>query len=602
MRFHRISTILGTSAVVAAVIGGASAPARADSLALNRFEPAPAGDRMFGVPSPYANGGDAPALHFMLLGDWAHDPLVLRDANGDKIPDGAVVGDQFFMNFNASIALFHRLNFNINIPVAFVQDGDSPTSGGQQFNSPKGVEFGDVRLGLRLNLLGAYRDAFQIAVAGNVWLPTSSPGAYVSDGTVRGAPQLVLGGQLNRLVWSAAVGPEFRTSQQFNGIQQGTMLRWGGGFGFVFGQERRLQIGPEITAAVLLKNSNKQNTNLEGMLDVRYRIGDSFEVGAGFGPGFTPGVGTPTSRGVFMLAFTPSEKAPPSDRDRDGFVDPVDACPDVAGVASTNPQKNGCPRTDRDGDTIFDEEDACPDVAGPANADATKNGCPRTDRDSDSIFDEEDACPDVAGPAHADPKKNGCPPTDRDGDGVFDEQDACPDLKGIKTQDPATNGCPGDFDKDSIRDDKDACPFEKGKADPDPLKNGCPKLVRVTQKEIRILEEVQFAFDKATISPKSAELLDEIAAVMVEHPEIVRVEVEGHTDAVGTAAYNKNLSQKRADAVRKALIERGVTEDRLTAKGYGKDAPSADNDSPEGRSLNRRSLFTILERKKTEAK
>jgi outer membrane protein OmpA-like peptidoglycan-associated protein len=241
-------------------------------------------------------------------------------------------------------------------------------------------------------------------------------------------------------------------------------------------------------------------------------------------------------------------------------------------------------------------------VAGPANADPKKNGCPRTDRDSDSIFDEEDACPDVAGPASADPKKNGCPPTDRDGDGVFDDQDACPDLKGIKTQDPATNGCPGDFDKDSIRDDKDACPFEKGKADPDPLKNGCPKLVRVTQKEIRILEEVQFAFDKATISPKSAELLDEIAAVMVEHPEILRVEVEGHTDAVGTPAYNKNLSQKRADAVRKALIERGVTEDRLTAKGYGKDAPAADNDSPEGRTLNRRSLFTILEHKKPEAK
>ena len=604
MRSHRVSKYLGMSAVVAAVIGGAPALARADGLALNRFEVAPAGDRMFGVPSPYAAGGDTPTLHMMLLGDWAHDPLVLRDATtGDEIPNGAVVGDQFFMNVNASIAIFRRLNFNINIPIAFVQDGDSPTSGGTIFASPKGVEFGDVRLGLRLNLLGGYRDPFQLAVAGSVWLPTSSPGAYVSDGQVRGMPQLVLGGlATNRVVWSAAIGPEFRKSQTFNGIAQGTMLRWGGGVGILIGEERRLQIGPEVSAAVTLGDVNKQTSNIEGLMDVRYRIGDDFEVGAGFGPGFTRGLGTPTRRGVFMLAYTPSQKPPPGDRDHDGFLDPVDACPDVPGIASTDPLKNGCPPGDRDRDGIFDDVDACPDVPGVASSGPAKNGCPRSDRDHDGIHDEEDACPDVAGPANADPKKNGCPPTDRDGDGVFDDQDACPDIKGIKTNNPATNGCPGDFDKDGIRDDVDACPFEKGKPNADPLKNGCPRLVRVTQKEIQILEEIQFAFDKSEISPKSSELLDEISAAMIEHPEILKVEIEGHADAVGTKAYNKTLSQKRADAVRKALLERGVAAERLTAVGYGKDAPVADNDTEEGRRLNRRTPFTIRERATPEVK
>ena len=602
MRSHKVSVVLGMSAVVAAVLVGAPTPARGDGLSLNRFEPAPAGDRMFGVPSPYAAGGDNPALHMMLLGDWAHDPLLIRDANGDVVPDGAVVGDQFFMNINASIAIFKRLNFNINIPVAFVQEGDSPTSNGTQFKSPKGVEFGDVRLGLRLNLLGGYRDPFQVAVAGSVWLPTSSPGAYVSDGQVRGMPQLVLGGRVHRAVYSASIGPEFRKSQQFDGIQQGTMLRWGGGVGFLFGSEQQLQIGPEVSASVVLADSNKRNANIEGLLDVRYRFTDDFEAGVGFGPGFTPGIGTATRRGVFMLAYTPAQKLPPGDRDHDGFIDPVDACPDVPGVASSDPKKNGCPLSDRDRDGIFDDVDACPDVPGVASADPAKNGCPRSDRDGDTIFDEEDACPDVAGPANADPKKNGCPPTDRDGDGVFDDQDACPDIKGIKTSNPATNGCPGDFDKDGIRDDVDACPFEKGRPNSDPLKNGCPRLVRVTQKEIQILEEIQFAFDKFSISPKSSELLDEISAVMVEHPEITKVEIEGHADAVGTAAYNKKLSQQRADAVRKALIERGVTAERLTAKGYGKDAPVADNDTEEGRRLNRRTPFTILERAKPETK
>ena len=601
---------LGMSAVVAAVMGGAPATARADGLALNRFEAAPAGDRMFGVPSPFAAGGDTPQLHMMLLGDWAHDPLLIRDRRtGDEIPDGAVIGDQFFMNINASIAIFHRLNFNINIPVAFAQSGESPTFEGTTFKSPDGVEFGDVRLGLRLNVLGGYRDPFQLALAGSVWLPTSSPGAYVSDGKVRGMPQLVLGGlATNRVVWSAAIGPEFRKSQLAlatttnPGIQQGTMLRWGGGVGILLGDERRLQIGPEVNASVVLADINKQNSNIEALMDVRYRFTDDFEAGIGYGPGFTTGIGTATRRGVFMLAYTPAQKPPPGDRDHDGFLDPVDACPDVPGIASTDPMKNGCPPSDRDRDGIFDDVDACPDVPGVASSDPAKNGCPRGDRDQDGIFDDDDACPDVAGPPNADPKKNGCPPTDRDGDGVFDDQDACPDIKGIKTNNPATNGCPGDFDKDGIRDDLDACPFEKGKPNADPLKNGCPRLVRVTVKEIQILEEIQFAFDKATIDPKSNDLLDEIAAVMVEHPEITKVEIEGHADAVGTKAYNKTLSQKRADAVRKSLIERGVNADRLTAVGYGKDAPVADNDTEEGRRLNRRTPFTIRERAKPETK
>jgi outer membrane protein OmpA-like peptidoglycan-associated protein len=595
MRLRRVSTCLGLSALALAAL--TSAPARADGLALNRFEVAPAGDRMFGVPSPYAAGGDAPTLHLMLLGDWAHDPLLIRDSTGAEIPGGAVVGNQFFMNLNATIAIFHRLSFNLNIPVAFAQDGEDPVSGGTLFRSPSGIEFGDVRLGLRANLLGGYRDPFQLGVAGTVWLPTSAPGSYVSDGQVRGMPQLILGGRIDRGVWSFAAGPEFRKQQVFHGIEQGTMLRMGAGVGVLLGDKRQLQIGPEVSAALVVADVNKQNTNVEALLDARYRFADDFEAGLGFGPGITTGIGTPVFRGVFMLAYTPEQKPPPGDRDRDGFLDPVDACPDVPGVASADPKKNGCPRSDRDKDGIFDDDDACPDVAGVASADPKKNGCPRSDRDGDGIFDEDDACPDVPGVHSADPKKNGCPRSDRDGDGVFDEDDACPDLKGIKTKNAATNGCPGDSDKDGIRDDKDACPFEKGKADPDPLKNGCPKAVRVTMKEIQILEEIQFAFDKFSISPRSSALLDEVSEVMGDHPEITKIEIEGHADSVGGAAYNKTLSQKRAEAVRKALIDRGVAADRLTAKGYGKDAPIADNDTAEGRRLNRRTPFTILERK-----
>jgi outer membrane protein OmpA-like peptidoglycan-associated protein len=171
------------------------------------------------------------------------------------------------------------------------------------------------------------------------------------------------------------------------------------------------------------------------------------------------------------------------------------------------------------------------------------------------------------------------------------------DIPGLKTNDPATNGCPGDRDGDTIRDDKDACPDEKGKPDPDPQKNGCPVAVRVTEQEIIILQQVQFDTARATIKPVSNQLLDEVAGVLKEHPEITRIEVQGHTDTRGARAYNVNLSQRRADAVKKALIARGIEAERLESKGFGPDVPVGDNATEEGRQKNRRVQFVIKEKK-----
>ncbi len=204
-----------------------------------------------------------------------------------------------------------------------------------------------------------------------------------------------------------------------------------------------------------------------------------------------------------------------------------------------------------------------------------------------------------------DPATNGCPPPppDRDEDGIIDPEDACPDLKGVKSPDPSINGCPPDTDGDGIRDDVDACPNEKGKPNADPTKNGCPTLVRVTEQEITILEQVQFKTGSAVILKASDDLLFQVSVVLAEHPEIVRLEVQGHTDNRGGKKYNQKLSEKRAAAVMSWLIKRGnVDPGRLSSRGYGMDEPIADNDTPEGRQKNRRVQFKILEKtsKKSE--
>jgi outer membrane protein OmpA-like peptidoglycan-associated protein len=255
------------------------------------------------------------------------------------------------------------------------------------------------------------------------------------------------------------------------------------------------------------------------------------------------------------------------------------------------------PPKDTDLDTIVDTEDACPDVAGLPNTDPTKNGCPPPkDSDSDGIVDELDACKTEAGPPNTDPTKNGCPPRDTDGDTVLDDVDACKDLPGVVTTEPTTNGCPGDTDGDGFRDDQDACPQEKGVDDPDPSKRGCPKLVRVTATEIIILEQVQFDTGKSTIKAVSDPLLDSVAQVLKEHPEILKIEVQGHTDNKGSKQLNKKLSGDRAASVLKALEKRGIESSRLAAQGYGQDKPIADNKDEEGRAKNRRVQFVVLEK------
>jgi outer membrane protein OmpA-like peptidoglycan-associated protein len=116
------------------------------------------------------------------------------------------------------------------------------------------------------------------------------------------------------------------------------------------------------------------------------------------------------------------------------------------------------------------------------------------------------------------------------------------------------------------------------------------------QKKIEIKEQIFFEFGKARILPVSYPLLDEIARVMIENPDLV-VEVQGHTDNKGSYNFNMKLSQDRANAVREYLIKKGVEPERLKAVGYGPTKPIADNSTEEGRAKNRRVEFVIIKQK-----
>lgn len=153
---------------------------------------------------------------------------------------------------------------------------------------------------------------------------------------------------------------------------------------------------------------------------------------------------------------------------------------------------------------------------------------------------------------------------------------------------------PADTDGDDIVDPEDACPDAAGPHNDDPARNGCP-VVRIERGQIRIREQVQFKTASATILKQSDYILQAVVKILVEHSEIRRVRVEGHTDVHGKPAYNKKLSQRRAASVVKWLVKHGIKKRRLTSAGFGQERPIATNETEEGRRQNRRVEFHIVD-------
>jgi outer membrane protein OmpA-like peptidoglycan-associated protein len=118
--------------------------------------------------------------------------------------------------------------------------------------------------------------------------------------------------------------------------------------------------------------------------------------------------------------------------------------------------------------------------------------------------------------------------------------------------------------------------------------------VLLTRKQIELSSKIIFEAGQSRIRDVSYPVLNWVAKVIVEHPELSLVVVGAHTDDRGTPPENLRSSQARAEAVRQYLIQRGVAPERLQAKGYGQERPIDSNGTSIGRENNRRIEFTIV--------
>lgn len=272
----------------------------------------------------------------------------------------------------------------------------------------------------------------------------------------------------------------------------------------------------------------------------------------------------------------------------EGFFAPDDGGTDTMGwtVEGGVSVFLGSVTRDADGDGVPDGRDACP--ATPEGLPVDEEGCVR-DGDGDGVADPADACPGTPKVAAVD--RRGCP-TDGDGDGVFDGLDRCPETPGGAEVD--REGCARDTDGDGVPDGLDECPETAAGAEVD--EEGCGRVEAGLDRGRLALADVRFAFGSARLTPDSRALLDRVGRALVERPEVT-VQVQGHTDSIGSSDVNLFLSWARARSVRSYLLEQfpELAPDRLEPVGMGETQPVADNATEDGRARNRRVEFVIVE-------
>ncbi|MFT5682537.1 MAG: outer membrane protein OmpA-like peptidoglycan-associated protein [Myxococcota bacterium] len=219
-----------------------------------------------------------------------------------------------------------------------------------------------------------------------------------------------------------------------------------------------------------------------------------------------------------------------------------------------------------------------------------------SDRDLDGLIDDIDECPDEPEDFDGFQDSDGCPDDDNDRDGIVDRADDCPDDAEDRDGFEDGDGCPdNDNDRDGIADRADECPDEPETPNSYQDEDGCPDEVPEEVKRFTgIIQGITFETNSDVIRSSSEATLRSALAVLSEF-EDVRLEVQGHTDNVGSDDFNLDLSQRRAESVVTWFAASGISSSRLVPKGYGETSPIADNGTSAGQSENRRVEFKLIQ-------
>ena len=235
------------------------------------------------------------------------------------------------------------------------------------------------------------------------------------------------------------------------------------------------------------------------------------------------------------------------------------------------PAEKEAPPVDSDGDGIADADDACRTEAEDKDGFEDEDGCPDPDNDQDGIADADDKCP--------------LEPEDKD---EFQDEDGCPDP---------------DNDHDGFLDADDQCPLEAEVINGNQDYDGCPDqgLIEMHDDRIVLEEEVLFDFERARVKTAARPVIAAIVKLYEQHPEWLKIRIEGHADQRGNEEFNQELSERRANNVRSELVKRGIPEALIESAGFGSTRPRDKRDVEGAYQRNRRVEFVVVARSKSAA-
>ena len=539
-----------------------------------------------------------------LLFQYVNDPLIyVRDGVQSRIVSDIVQGD-LLLGLG-----YDRLRVGVDLPYYLLTSGvDGDQSG-----------LGDMGAELRLGFLDPERDAFGLALHGRLNLPTASVDTSLGESAVGYEAGVIVDLRLDETQLALNLGTQGRPEHILENVEVGDQLYYRASLAQSLVADDAAGLAAELGGAWNYGEplSNQSAFPLEGLLTGWTRFGD-IVLRAGAGMGLTEGIGAPDARALLSVGYEPPTSA---DRDRDGILDEDDECRTEPEDVDGYRDQDGCPDpatlvmvrfVDEDGQAIegvrmavegngLDQElsvrQAHPLHAGSYTLQATADGYVPLSTTLE--------VPSAA--EHEVTKILSRPP------GMLEITVVGPDGQPVDARLSLDGGDRGRTEGQAyqvkvspgahqVRASANGYRVAEVTVD---LESGTreavvlvmePSQVVVTTEQVELREKVQFDTNLTTIKPESFPLLEEVARVLKEHPELTRLRIEGHTDERGSDTYNQRLSDGRAESVRAWLVEHGVQADRLRSIGYGESKPLDEGHNEAAWEKNRRVEMWIEER------
>ena len=535
---------------------------------------------------------------------YAKSPIVYQDWTGETYN---LLDSVTQMDVSAGFTK-GRLRYAVSAPIILQATGEPVPGVSTEDISELGL--GEMMADVKMQLLDRNTHRIGMAINARSSLPTSTTTSPLGTDGLMFEVEGAMDAHLGRSVLAINVGHRQQPTVETESITWGNQLLARVGYGHPFNEDRLSGVALEYNMAGLYEQMSGDGLAMEAMLSGWYAVHEIYQVRAGVAKGLSTGMTTPDWRGVLSVSFLHKTD---SDTDEDGVVDHSDICPATPEDIDGFEDQDGCPEPTKVNVLLMDHLGHEIRDAHWTTADEQFSGLGHTSfyMQSGMIEIDIDDPRYIAEPMVVEIQDQAEQDVVIELDAIMgslkvivrDELDkviphASWSIDGVKGASMQPTGYVVPLIPGAHEVIVQAHGYRMLKETVDIIANDT-EVVHLVAKEskvthdLEVIDKVFFKTNSHIIDKRSHTLLDEVAEILNHHQRIELVHVEGHTDSQGDDAYNKKLSQDRADEVMRYLISKGVNANRLDATGFGEEKPIDTNDTVKGRHNNRRVIFRI---------